>query len=96
MNGCQIQQSLGDVKVVLQKITAIPQKYNDKTVQKYVKKAGLQIRKVWSADEGRIRVIQDINAFIHYFDILEYCLQKTQFDLWLIFGADEVGVQLAD
>ena len=57
LDGCQIQQSLGDVKVVLQKMAATPQKCDDKTARKYVKKAGLQIRKARSADEGRVRVI---------------------------------------
>ena len=41
-------------------------------------------------------MVQDIEGFVHYFDVLEECLQKIAFDPCLIFGVDEVGIQFAD
>ena len=49
-----------------------------------------------SSDQGRVRAVDSIEDFVHYYDVLEEKLDQILHDPCCIFNVDEVGVQLAD
>lgn len=80
LDTAHLQQSVPEASKIIQKISALPAKPSDPTVLKYIHEAGLRIRTVRSADKGRMHVIESIEDFVHYYDILEEKLDQIHHD----------------
>jgi len=96
LDTAHLQQSLVSTSAVIQKLSNSQTKPTPPTVHKYVHDAGLYIRKACSADKGRLRIIESIEDFLHYYDIVEDMLDWIAHDPRQIFNVDEVGIQLAE
>lgn len=96
LDTARLQQSLLSTSSVIQKLSNSIIKPSPPTVRKYVNSTGLHLRKARSADQGRLQVIESIEDFIHYYDVVEEKLRKIAHDPRQIFNVDEVGIQVAE
>jgi hypothetical protein len=96
LDSVNLQQSVLGASNIMQKITKSPVHPSAPTVRKYVQETGLFLRKPRAADQGRLRVIESIEDFVHYYDIMEEKLDAISHDPRRIFNVDEVGIQTAE
>jgi len=96
LDTAHLQQSVKETANIIQSFSGSDQKPSPPTVRKYVHEAGLFIRKARTADQGRLRVIESIEDFVHYYDVLEEKLNLIAHDPRRIFNVDEVGIQVAE
>ena len=96
LDSVQMQQSIKDTSAIVQSISHHDSPPSDTTVRKYILESGLKLRKARPSDKGRVRASESIESFVHFYDVLERCLDDIQHDPKRIFNVDEVGVQCAD
>src|SRR6185312_8838158 len=96
LDTAHLQQSILSASQIIQQISGSERKPSAPTVRKYVRETGMNIRKVRSADQGRVRAIESIEDFIHYYDVIEEKLDQIAHDPHRIFNVDEVGIQFAE
>ena len=96
LDSMNMQQTIRQTGHMIQALSQNPSVPSANSVKKYVKNIGLKVRKARTSDEGRMRVIESIDHFVHYYDLLKENLNFVIHDPHQIFNVDEVGVQLAE